>query len=63
MICRLQSLFPLQRLLGKLNKPQKLVGVLGLGWSVSLLKAGLRLWQYRLGGQIWQQLSSRFCCI
>lgn len=91
----------LQRLLGKLNRPQKLqllalapsallvaaldlglivliarlVGVLGqgggqpvqklvlavigLGWSVSLLKAGLRLWQYRLGGQIWQQLSSR----
>lgn len=33
--------------------------VIGLGWSVSLLKAGLRLWQYRLGGQIWQQLSSR----
>jgi ATP-binding cassette subfamily B protein len=96
-----RSLFLLQRLLGKLNRPQKLellalapsallvagldlglivliarlVGVLGqgggqpvqrlvlavigLGWSVSLLKAGLRLWQYRLGGKIWQQLSSR----
>ncbi|MCX5969654.1 MAG: ABC transporter ATP-binding protein [Cyanobacteria bacterium] len=96
-----RSLFLLQRLLGKLNRPQKLellalapsallvagldlglivliarlVGVLGqgggqpvqrlvlavigLGWSVSLLKGGLRLWQYRLGGKIWQQLSSR----
>ncbi|QPN64293.1 ABC transporter ATP-binding protein [Synechococcus sp. CBW1004] len=38
---------------------QKLVlAVITLGWSVSLLKAGLRLWQYRLGGQIWQQLSN-----
>lgn len=38
---------------------QKLVlAVIGLGWSVSLLKAGLRLWQYRLGGQIWRQLST-----
>jgi ATP-binding cassette, subfamily B, bacterial len=33
------------------------LAVIGLGWGVSLLKGGLRLWQYQLGGRIWQELS------
>lgn len=35
------------------------LAVVGLAWCVSLLKGGLRFWQYRLGGQIWQHLSGR----
>jgi ATP-binding cassette subfamily B protein len=34
------------------------LAVIGLAWAVSLLKGGLRLWQYQLGGQIWRQLST-----